>query len=343
MSQKQQDNKKQITINDVAKEAGVSKTTVSRYLGKQYDSLAEDTRKKIEEAIKILDYKPNRMASGLKGGRSYLIGMVVADITNPFTVSILHAAEILCRSKGYSLMVCNTNNDPKVEREYIFMLQSHRIDGLIINTTGKNNQFLLDMAKQRTSVVLVDRKIPELGFDTIGIDNMTPTMEAVQFLLKQDYERIAFFSEPVDGISTRHERLTAFQSVLKAHDHPSQNDIYEVSLNKADDLKKQLECFLNDTRNAKRAIFSANGVVSLNLIKESKARGLKIPEDLSIIGFDDLDWSEIITPPLTTIAQPTEDIGRTAIERVFERIEGDTSPPKEILLSARLKLRGSTH
>ncbi|TCP22129.1 LacI family transcriptional regulator [Scopulibacillus darangshiensis] len=335
-------NKRRTTILDVAKKAGVSKTTVSRYLGKQYDELAADTRKKIEAAIEALDYKPNRMAAGLKGGRSYLIGMVVADITNPFTTKILHAAETLCRNKGYSLMVCNTNNDPQVERDYIFMLQSHRIDGLIINTTGKNNQFLTQMAEQKTSVVLVDRKIPELGFDSIGVDNITATEEAVQFLISKNYESIAFFSEPIDGVSTRRERLSAFQSVLAMHGNSSMQHVYEADFSQTLDLEDKLDHFLKSTKGKKRAIFSANGVVSLGLIKAMKKRGLVIPDDMAIIGFDDPDWAEIHTPALTTISQPTTAIGRTVIERVFKRIEGDTAPPKDIVLPAELLVRHST-
>lgn len=335
--------KRRLTIIDVAKEAGVSKTTVSRYLGKHFDELAVDTRKKIAKAIDVLDYKPNLMATGLKGGRSYLIGMIVADITNPFTVKILHAAETLCRSKGYSLMVCNTNNDPQVERDYIFMLQSHRIDGLIINTTGKNNQFLTQMAEQQTSVVLVDRKIPELGFDTVGVDNMTATEEAVLFLIDKGYESIAFFSEPVEGVSTRRERLAAFQSVLSKHNHTSVDHVYEVLTDNTSHFDDKLNHFLESTKGRRRAIFSANGVVSLRLIRTIRKRQLLIPDDIAVIGFDDPDWAEIVTPALTTISQPTTAIGRMVIERVFKRIEGDKSKPQDIVLPAQFMVRHSTN
>ncbi len=334
--------KKRLTIMDVARTAGVSKTTVSRYLSKQYGNLAEPTRKKIQEAIQSLNFQPNRMAAGLKGGRSYLIGMVVADITNPFTVRILHAAEVLCRSKGYSLMVCNTNNDSQLEREYIFMLQSHRIDGLVINTSGQNNQFLKDMADQETSVVLVDRRVPELGFDFVGVDNIAPTREAVRFLIAHGYETIGFFSQPIDGISTRRERMNAFQSVLTEHNHPSFENIYELKIDDEESLDKQMENFLEASSGRKRAIFSANGVVTLAVLKEIQKRGLRIPEDISLVSFDDPEWAGVLTPALTTISQPTEEIGRQVIERVFKRIEGDKEEPQELILPAEFIVRAST-
>ncbi len=169
------------TIGDVAREAGVSKTTISRYLSGQFDSISEQTRKRIEQTIADLKYRPNRMARGLKRDRSFSIGMIVADITNPFSTSILRGVEDVCTKHGYSLMVCNTDNDPVKEKEYIMMLQAHRIDGLIINSTGHNNEYLHELAEEQTPVVLVDRKMPELGFDTVVTNNVQATTEAMRF------------------------------------------------------------------------------------------------------------------------------------------------------------------
>lgn len=329
-----------VTIIDVARAAGVSKTTVSRYLSGQYYALSESTRAKIKEVIEQLHYRPNQMARGLKRDRSYLIGMVVADITNPYSTAVLRGAEDVCKKKGYSMMICNTDNDPAKEREYIFMLQSHRIDGLVINTTGHNNEFLRELANDRIPVVLVDRKVPELGFDTIGLDNEQATKEVLHFILKQGYKRIALFSEPLAGISSRQERATVFTSVLTQYGYA--HDLYEVDLHSPEQLNKKLDHFLKQTEGNKRAILAANGVVMLKLIRTLQLKGIKIPEDLAVAGFDDTEWTPLIGSGITTIAQPTYQIGVTAMERVFQRLEGDTSPAQNIAFSGKLIVRGST-
>lgn len=334
---------KKAVINDVAKLAGVSKTTVSRYLSGKYDMLTAETRKHIKHAIKELDYHPNKMAQGLKGNHSNLIGMVVADITNPFATSILRGAEDICKKNNYSMMVCNTDNNPAKEREYIFMLQSHRIDGLIITTTGDNNKFLYKLAADHTPVVLVDRKVPELEFDTVATDNARGTTEAITFLIKQGYKNIGFFTEPIDGISPRYERTNAFREVLSKQDNIDINgDVYEIDLCKEEQVEQKLDMYLESSKIEARAIFAANGVIMLKLIILLKQKGLKIPDDIAVTGFDDLDWAPAIGGGITTIAQPTYELGSIAMQRVLKRIEGDNSSPQKIELLPKLIIRGST-
>lgn len=334
---------KKTNIDDVAKMAGVSKTTVSRYLSGKYDLLAVATRKHIEQAIEKLDYRPNLMAQGLKGNRSNLIGIVVADITNPFATSILRGAEDICKKNNYSIMVCNTDNDPAKEREYIFMLQSHRIDGLIIATTGHNNEFLYELASDNTPVVLVDREVPELEFDTVVTDNTTATSDGISFLFSQGYKNIGFFTEPIDGISSRFQRINKFRDMLSEHNNLDvYSDVYEVDLHKEDQIKQKLNMYFTSSKIMPRAIFAANGVIMLKLIILLQQKGLNIPGDIAVVGFDDLDWAPAIGAGITTIAQPTYEIGSIAMERVIKRIEGDKSSPQKIKLPAKLIIRGST-
>lgn len=336
-------NAKRAKIDDVAKLAGVSKSTVSRYLGGKYDKLALDTKKRIEEAISTLGYRPNQMAQGLKRNKSCLIGMVMADISNPFSTAILRGAEDTCRKQSYSMVVCNTDNDAAREREYIFMLQSHRIDGLIINSTGKNNEFLHELVNDEIPIVLVDRKVPELKLDTITVDNISATSEAINYLLNQGYERIGFFSEPIDGISSRLERMVAFKSILhQDRTNDAQQDVYIVDLKRGEQLEEKLETFLEDSKGKSRVIFGVNGVIMLKIIAALQKRGLRIPEDISIAGFDNLEWTPLIGSGITVIEQPTYEIGVTAMERVLRRIEGDKSIHQNIQLPCTLITRGST-
>lgn len=330
------------TIGDVAREVGVSKTTISRYLSGQFDSLSESTRKRIEETIKELKYRPNRMARGLKRDRSFSIGMIVADITNPFSTSILRGVEDICTKNGYSLMVCNTDNDPEKEKEYIMMMQTHRIDGLIINSTGHNNEYLQELAEERTPVVLVDRKVPELDLDTVVTDNIQATTEAVEFFLQQGYERIAFFSQPVGKVSSRYERASTFRDLLAQADHTSRTDIYEADLRMEGQLEQRLDEYLESSNGHFRMLFAANGVMQLKILNILQQRGLHIPDDIGVACYDDLDWAPVIGSGITTIAQPTYEIGVNAMERVLARIIGDQSPGQIIALPGKLIIRGST-
>lgn len=332
-----------VTINDVAKLAGVSKTTISRYLGKKYNMLAEDTRKCIEQAINTLGYRPNAMAMGLKINKSHIIGMVIADITNPFSTDMLRGAEDVCKKNDYSLIICNTDNNPVQEREYIFMLQAHRIDGLIINTTGLNNKFLRQLDEDEVPVVLVDRKIPELDFDTVSVDNKKATAEMMDFLINQQYAKIAFFTEPIKNISSRKERMETFINVLFEKKHISaDNDVYEVDLHLKNNLESSMEKFLNESEGAKRVIFATNSVVMLKILSYIKQKNLRIPEDVGIVSFDNPLWTEIVGKGITTIEQPTYDIGVTAMNRILKQINEDQCNPEIIELPGKLIIRGST-
>jgi LacI family kdg operon repressor len=237
------------------------------------------------------------------------------------------------------MVVCNTDNDAEREREYIFMLQSHRIDGLIINSTGKNNEFLHELVNDQTPIVLVDRKVPELRLDTITVDNISATEEAINYLVYQGYERIGFFTEPIDGVSSRLERMAAFKSILQNN---VQQDVYIVDLNQHGQLEEKLDLFLENSKKNSRVIFAVNGVIMLKIISVLQKKGLKIPEDVSMAGFDNLEWTPLVGEGITTIEQPTYEIGVTAMERILRRIEADKSIHKNIQLPCRLITRGST-
>ncbi len=334
--------KTRATIADVARTAGVSKTTISRFLSKQYDSISADTLKRIEQTIAELNYRPNRMARGLKQDRSYLIGFVVANIANPYATSILRGAEQVCEKHGYNLLVCNTDQDADKELRYFDLLQTHRIDGLLINTTGMNNAVLHDFTKDNMPVVLVDRKVPELEADLVGTDNRSATADALHYLIDCGYDRIAFFTETIGSTSPRYERAEVFRNLLQERGHPSVDDFYEVDFKDNDRFERGLDRFLASSEGSNRVIFAGNAVVLLKLIGALKDRKLQIPEQISLIGFDNPEWAPYVGPGITTISQPTFEIGTIAMEQVLKRIEGDTSPPQVTELAASLLIRGST-
>lgn len=333
---------KRATIGDVAKAAGVSKTTISRFLSGDYKSISESTLKRIKETVEELNYRPNRMASGLKSNRSQSIGMIFADISNPYSTSVLRGAEDVCTKHGYSMLVCNTDNDPEKERHYITMMQSHRVDGVIIHPTGDNKDVLAELTADRIPVVLIDRKIPGTSFDTVGTDNYKAASEAMEYFLGMGYERIAFFSQPVSKVSSRYERYQAFIDSLRSAGHPSVGDVYEFQYRNREQMEEQLDQFLRKSEWQSRMLFAVNGVTQLILINAMQKRGLRIPEDIGIAGFDDSDWAPIVGSGITTVAHPTYEIGQTAMERILARIGGDEGPQVNVSLPGSLIVRGST-
>lgn len=210
-----------VTINEVAAYAGVSKSTVSRYINGRTNEISIEKVKKIKKAIEELHYRPSQLAQGLKVRKSKVIGFIVADITNPFSVATLRGVEEICDEYGYSIMVCNTDNRPEKEREMLLKLNAHYIEGLIINTTGQNNDILQDFQKDGVPIVLVDRKLSELKVDTVTTNNRDITIQLLQQMYEKSYEHIAFFTEPVDGISPREERKEAYeQTAMSKHKKP---------------------------------------------------------------------------------------------------------------------------
>lgn len=222
------------------------------------------------------------------------------------------------------------------------MLLSHRIDGLIIHTTGGNHDMLKQMQDQKTPIILLDRKVPDLEIDTVGLDNFQATSQAVNYLVNQNYERIAFFSEPASKVSTRYERRLSFQQTLLSHGHPSSKDVYEVNVDDLNDVDSKLQHFLDDSEGKARVILTANSVVLLKLILLLQEKKLSVPKDLAIIGFDNPEWSTIVYSGITTIEQPTYQIGVVAMEMILRRIDGHESPAQTMAYQAKLNIRQTT-
>lgn len=189
-----------VTINQVAEAAGVSKASVSRYIGGDRQLLADATARRIERAIDQLDYRPNQMARGLKRGRTRLIGMLVADILNPYSVAVMHGVETACREHGYSLVVCNTDRDDEQERHHLAALQSYNVEGLIVNTLGHHPGELRALHHE-LPMVLVDRQLAELDTDLVGLDNADAVEQALDHLQHRGFRDILLVTEPLDGTS----------------------------------------------------------------------------------------------------------------------------------------------
>lgn len=336
------ENARHATILEVARDAGVSKTSVSRYFGGERERLSRDMQRRIATSAKRLGYRPNQMARGLKGGHSRLVGMLVADIRNPFSVAVMHGVEQVCRKHGFSLMVCNTDNDPAQERDHLALLAAYRVEGLVINAAGRPSRELKALVDQGTPLVLLDRSLGDVEADMVGLDNIRVIDMALDHLQAQGYGELLYIGEPPAEASSRQTRLEHFREQLGVRG--LRGEACCLALDEgASALEHAIADFLAPQADAPRALLCANGNVTLSVTRALQAQGVALGET-GLMGIDELDWCALVAPGITTLAQPTEEIGRTAMENLLQRLTapGADAPPRRVQYQAELIARGST-
>jgi len=325
-----------VTMNDVADMAGVSKASVSRFIGEDRQLLSEAIARRIQHAIDTLGYRPNQMARGLKRGRTRLIGMLVADIRNPYSIAVVHGVETACRKHGYSLVVCNTDRDDEQERLHLAALRSYNIEGLIVNTLGHHLDELRELHTE-LPMVLVDRKVDQLESDLVGLNNIDAVKQALDHLQQSGYRDVLMVTEPQDGTSSRIERVETFKRGI-AHRSGMRGQVCETG----DALRDRLCEFIASSGHGPKALFTANGVATLTTTRQLHELGCHLFDDIGLIALDELDWYPLVGSGITALAQPTHDIGVTAFECLLNRLRGDQEPPRLYDFPAQLIVRGST-
>lgn len=327
---------RRVTMQDVARRAGVSKASVSRFIGEDRSLLSDAIAQRIEQAITTLGYRPNQMARGLKRGRTRLIGMLVADIRNPYSVAVMHGVETACRQHGYTLVLCNTDRDPAREAEQLDALRAYHIEGLVLIALGQHGEQLKRL-RGELPVVLIDRKLDSLDADLVGLDNVATVNQALDHLVERGYRDIALVMEPVEGASSRAQRRAAFEAGIAARPTTRGHTLYTGAA-----LAAELENFRSRAHEGPKALFCANGVATLAVTLALADAGVHTFDTLGLIALDDLDWYPLVGGGITALAQPTDAIGRAAFGCLLQRLQGDTGPNREIQVPARLIVRGST-
>lgn len=329
------------TISDVARAAKTGKTSISRYLNGEKHLLSDALLARIEKAIAELDYRPSLMARGLKRGRTRLIGLIIADITNPYSVDVLSGIEAACREKGFTPLVCNTNNELDQELHYLDLLRSYQVEGIVVNAVGMREEGLNRLQQSALPMVLIDRKIPDFACDVVGLDNTQAATTATEHLIHQGFEALLFLSEPLGTVNTRRERLSAFRATLARYPGLIAENS-EVPLTDAALMDNALRQFHARHRGMRKAVISANGALTLQVARSLRRIGLHWGSDIGLLGFDELEWAELAGVGITTLKQPTWQIGFAAVEQVVRRIEGDADTIREQVFSGELIVRGST-
>lgn len=329
------------TISDVAKAANTGKTSVSRYLNGELSALSTDLKSRIERAITQLNYRPSQMARGLKRGRTRLIGLIIADITNPYSINMLSGIEAACRANGFTLLMCNTNNESDLEQHYLNLLNSYQVEGIVVNAVGMREEALSQLQQSQLPMVLIDRKIADFHCDVIGLDNHAAAWLATEHLLARGYRALLFISEPLGLVNTRLERANSFRQCM-AQQPQRVAELAEIASGDSQRLEQVLREFHQRHHAAPCAVMVVNGALTLQVARALRRLDLNWGQHIGLLGFDELDWAELAGVGITTLKQPTWQMGYAALEQVLRRIEGDDAPIDEQRFSGELIVRGST-
>lgn len=345
MSAKPQGRSKRVTIDQVAECAGVSKTTISRYLNGRYDALSDETRERIREVIEKLDYRPNRVAQSLKARNSRILGCLVSDISSPFSSIIVKGINSVCLEAEYQLLLVDSGDDPVRERKGIQDLLENQVDGLIVNTTGQNDEYLLSLREQGVPLVLADRCLSAPGMlDTVVTESYHSTYECICYLHELGYQQVAFFTQGNEYITPRILRFYGYcDAVRNRFRGDGAKLLYRFKLDDREDCIRALREFRERFPGQRLAVFAVNGVTLLQLLQGIQTDGIVIGADFGVCGFDNWGWADLIPPGITTISQDSWLVGRKAAELLLLRIrgEGPKTPIYEELPN-QLEIRGST-
>ncbi|MBE6089626.1 MAG: LacI family DNA-binding transcriptional regulator [Clostridium beijerinckii] len=317
------DKQKNVTISDVAAYVGVSKTTISRYLNKNFEFMSQETQEKIDEAIKVLKYRPNRIAQTLKAKNSNIIGVTIADIGNPFSSLLIKGINDVCRANNYQLLVTNADNLAEREKENIESLLDSQVDGLLVNTTGNNYKYLEEFKDSDNfkPIVLLDRFINPLIYDSVTMNNAEVTKNILDELLKNDYDHYVYFSEDINGISSRLERKKAMEEFLSRNPNTS-GETNIIKKNDIKEIKERIENIINKNKDKNICFFANNDEILKVLIECLYDLNIRIGVDIGIFGFAEEKWARLIGPGITSIDENPYEMGERAAKLLFERIDG---------------------
>jgi DNA-binding LacI/PurR family transcriptional regulator len=338
------------TLRDIARIAGVTPMTVSRVIN-EAGYVSRETREKVRAAADALDYRPNLLARSLRTRRTKTVGVLLADIANPFTAQLAHGMRQVLDPRGYTAFICLSENSAAHEQSSMKALYQHRVDGLIVatRTTLPGNESLLFMADHHLPIVQIgNRELNHPHIDRVTADHWKGGCQATEHLISLGHTEIGFV-----GVSLLNgsglQRFQGFLDAMRQHSlpvreewilGPGQDPVpgYSTQLVGYEGLSRLLAMKKRPT-----ALFARNDMTALGIIQAARDRGLRIPGDLAIVGFDDVPLAALTSPPLTTVQQPIEEQGRRAAEILLARVESSEELPRqEIVMDCSLVIREST-
>lgn len=328
------------TMKDVAERSGVSVTTVSHVVNGTR-RVSDEVRLRVEGVMEEIGYRPNILARGLRRGEATLLGLVVPDATNPYFAEIARAVADACSEEGYAVIICNSDGRRDREKEAVEVLAANRVGGIFLVNVGVTERDAALFDGLAIPLVMLDREIPGIPVDSIQIDNVHGGRQATDHLLALGHRRIACIAGP-SQVSPSGDRVTGYRQALEAAGLP-----FDPSLVLRGDFTPASghACAgaLMDGDRRPTALFACNDLMAFGAVTALAERGLSVPGDVSVVGFDDISLAAYFNPPLTTVAQPRREMGRRAARILLERMRDGTLPRRRpVLMNTTLKVRRSS-
>lgn len=335
---------KKVTLSSIAEELKVSKSLISLVLNGRGDqmSINKATQEKVIKKAQELNYRPNQVARGLRMGQTKTIGLLVADISNPFFARITRTVEYFAEMEGYSLIVCSSDEDKEKELRLLRMLFNRQVDGIIMSSTLNDSKLLKEFMPSSFPLVLIDRTLSGCKGNFVGVDNENAVFKAVKELFARGHKHIGFLTITPDYISTLKDRRRGYLKAVQeikgkiTDSHILQLDYKQVKEKNYLMIREYLSKNPEIT-----AIFTSNNSLAVGCLEAIKSLNLSIPKDISLITFDDVELFKYTSPPLTSIAQPLAEIGKSAVSILLENIKNGAFSPKTEILQTQLIIRES--
>jgi len=327
------------TIEDVAARAGVSIATVSHVLNRTR-FVSPELTERVLAAVRDLDYEPDPVARGLRNRSTNLVALVIPDITNPYFPAFARGAQDVVAEHGYAAIVCNTDRNPDREREFLHMLRRQRVEGIILNPAGAAADEILPIQASGIAIVLLGEQINHPKFDAVMIDNVQAAFDMVSYLIKRGHRRIAHLAGWQTIISGR-QRLQGYRRALEMHGLAVDNTlVIEGPWTKSGGSEAMRR--LLAVRPLPTAVFAANDLMAIGAMIAVQQAGLKIPDDVAVAGFDDIEEAGCVAPALTTVNQPKYEIGRRAAQILLRRLHKEGPRKRQrVVLPHQLVIRAS--
>lgn len=326
-----------VTMIDVAKLAGVSTTTVSHVLNGTR-SVSERTQRAVQDAVVVTGYVQNHLARSLVTASTRSIGLALSTRMNPYFGEVVEGIEAATVARGFTLLIADTHDDADQEHRVVTALRQRRVDGLILAASAGATRLLDELAHRAVPVVLIDR-LPSERFDQVGVENEQPTAELVRHLAGHGHQRIAMVAGR-EGLTTSAERLAGYRRAVMECGGAVMSELvangHSTSEGGRDAVRRLLQLAVPPT-----AFIIANNAMTVGALRAIREAGKRVPEDVAVVAFDDVEWADLLYAPLTAIAQPTELMGTTAVDMLFARIADPARSPSTVRLPARVIVRDS--
>ena len=329
------------TIHDVAQRAGVSPITVSRVINHS-GYASRETRERVEAAVVELGYVPNRLARSLRSKRTHTLALVITDITNPFFTTVARGVEDTASDAGYTVIFCNTDESESEEKKYLQVLLQQQVDGILLVPARSVADSIDLIRKQNTPVVVLDRRLPpDVEVDTVRCENELGAYQLIRLLIELGHRHIAILSGPL-GVSTAEDRLAGYRRAMREAGYADEAQIVAYgTFNQASGLEMMRQ--LLDSQPRPTAVFAANNLIGIGALHAIQQAGLRVPDDIALVSFDDLPLTLLTSPFLTVAAQPAYEMGKRATQLLLARLARSmTEPSQEIILPTELMVRQSS-